>query len=81
MMAEPEAWMGGEEKKGPNTPYIRSVNGRILKEAAGSEVKKGRPPRARRCRAKRRWSPGGGMVREASFELNCDRGVATDDSP
>jgi hypothetical protein len=64
-MAEPKAWIDGEEKKGPNTLYIRRVNRRIPKEAAGSEVKEGRPKPARCYRTEERRSPGGDMVQEA----------------
>jgi hypothetical protein len=34
MMAEPEALVDGEEKKGPSTLYIRSRNKRMPKETA-----------------------------------------------
>jgi hypothetical protein len=61
MMAEPKAPVDGEEGK-DQTVYIWSRNERLPKGTAGPEIKKGRPLRARRCRAKSKRSPRGDVA-------------------
>ena len=83
MMAEPEAWMGGEEKKGPNTSiYKEAGTGAFSRKPPDPKSRRDARRGARRCIAPREDGlQGVAWYEKHHSSSNCDRGVATDDSP